>query len=311
MIDAPSIAIAGVPKAGTTSIHRWLEKRKNIVAAQPKETFFFMDADNPMINHHCNFHRQSHGGYEYFFQPRRSATHTFAGDARTLDSTTHHFFQQTAVEQFAAHDTKVCVILREPVSRLISYFHYVGYTRSAFKKPLDFSHYVDTLLNQTTDTLRDHFTNEMEFFSLASSLDQGDYQKYLRRWQHHLKPENIKVMLFEDLVAERKTFLSELAAFLEIPVSSDDIEDFDIANEGRAVKFQTINRWVRSVGQFATGLPFYERLKQQYLAFQASEKIAFDRSQHHHAIQRLNQHYGPLNDQLSQLIDLDFEKWSA
>lgn len=306
MITAPDLSIVGVPKAGTTSVHQWLEHRDIVNAAQPKETFFFMDADNPMINDGCNFHHAQSGGYASFFKSN-PALHQ---GGKTLDSTTHHFYQETAVKQLAAHGTKVCVILREPVSRLISYFHYVGYTRSAFKKPLDFSHYVDTLFSHTTDTIRDRFTDEKEFFSLATSLDQGNYQKYLRRWHQHLKPENMKVMLFENLVSQRETFLAELASFFEIPVTETDLQTFDVANEGRAVKFQALNRWVRSISRFATGLPFYEQIKKQYLAVQASEKIEFDQSKHQHAVQRLNEFYRPLNEELAGLIDVDLAKWS-
>ena len=305
MISAPNLSIIGVPKAGTTSIHLWLEKRSNVVAAQPKETFFFIDADNPMINEKCNLHKSTISGYANFFNANSDA------GIKTLDSTTHYFFQQTAIEQFAAHGTKVCVVLREPVSRLISYFNYVGFTRSAFKKPLNFSDYVDAILSETTHTIEDHFTNKREFFSLATALDQGNYQKHLRRWQEKLKSENIKVMLFEDLVSQRINFLSEICAFFEIPVGEADLEDFEVANEGRGVKFQTVNRCLRSISKFATGLPFYESLKRRYLAVQASEKIEFDRDEHQIAIQRLHDHYRPLNEKLSELTDVNLRQWSA
>ena len=305
MISAPRISIIGVPKAGTTSIHLWLEKRADVVAAQPKETFFFMDADNGMINERCNVHKSNVSGYASFFKP------TSDSNTKTLDSTTHYFFQQTAIEQFAAHDTKVCVVLREPVSRLISYFNYVGYTRSGFKKPLDFSQYVDALISQTTHTLKDHFTDNREFFSLATALDQGNYQRHLLRWQEKLKPENIKVMLFEDLVSQRKTFLSELSSFFEIHAGDAELEDFEVANEGRGVRFQSLNRCLRSISKFATGLPFYESLKRRYLAVQASDKIEFDREEHKIAIQKLHDYYRPLNEKLGELTDVDLSKWSA
>ena len=305
MIAAPELSILGVPKAGTTSIHLWLEKRPNVVAAHPKETFFFMDADNLLANERCNFHKSAIGDYANFFKERSTP------DAKTLDSTTHYFFQRTAIEQFAAHNTKVCVVLREPVSRLISYFNYVGYTRSAFKKPLDFSDYVDTLFNKTTQTIEDRFTTKREFVSLATALDQGNYEKYLRQWRDKIKPENIKVMLFEDLVSQRKNFLADLASFFEIAVSDADFEDFEVANEGRGVKFHGINRCLRSISKFATGLPFYEALKKRYLAVQASEKVEFDRDQHQLAIQRLHEYYKPLNAKLSDIVDVDLEKWSS
>jgi hypothetical protein len=309
MLSAPDLSIIGVPKAGTTSVHLWLEKRSGILAADPKETFFFMDADNPLRNAGCNFHHPTACDYASFFnalpRPHEGA------NLKTLDSTTHYFFQQTAAKMLAQHNTKVCVILREPVARLVSYFHYVGYVRSAFKKPIDFSLYVDTLFNETTDSIADRFTDPKEFFSLATALDQGNYQKHLQLWQSTVKPENLKVMLFEDLVSQRNTFLAEIAAFFNIAVSDADLEDFGVANEGRAVKFPTLNRWVRSLSKFTTGLPFYKTLKQRYLQLQSGDKIEFDHHQHRLALQRLHQHYRPLNEKLTEVTEIDLSPWQS
>jgi len=304
--ECPDIAIVGVPKAGTTSLHCWLEQLPGVSAANPKETFYFMDEGNSMVNPKGSYRRTDGVSYDSFFEPPPSASPQL-----TLDSTTHHFFQQTAVEKFAEHSTKICVVFREPVSRLVSYFNYVGYTRSAFKKPVDFSVFVEKLFDDDMGSLRNNFTDEREFFSLRTALDQGNYQKYLARWLEAVAPENLKVTLFEDLVRDRSKFLSDVATFFDIPITPSDLDDFEVQNEGRGVKFQKLNQWVRSVSGIAQGLPFYDTLKKYYVAAQASEKFELDLDQHRAAIERLEEHYRPLNRQLGEMTSIDLQAWSS
>lgn len=305
MIECPDIAIIGVPKAGTTSLHCWLENLPNVAAARPKETFYFMDDGNSMVNPKGSFRRDDGVEYSSFFQRQSPSPHL------TLDSTTHHFYQQTALEKFADHGTKVCVVLREPVSRLVSYFNYVGVARSGFIKPINFSVFVEKLIGGDFQCLRPCFADEREFFSMRTSLDQGNYQKYLKRWQSTLPKDEMKVMFFEDLVDQRQPFLADLVDFFGIEHDVSDFENFHIQNEGRSVKFPLLNRVMRSASPYVSALPFYERLKQRYVSLQQGEKLEFDWNQHKSAIARLREYYQPLNEKLGELISFDPQRWNS
>lgn len=304
MIEHPDIAIIGVPKAGTTSLHRWLANFPDVSAANPKESFYFMDHGNSMVNPKGSYLRSDGVAYDSFFNSPSAANQL------ALDSTTHHFFQQTAIDQFSQNGTKVCVVLREPVSRLVSYYNYVGFARSGFTQPIDFSLFVEKLFDGDFQSLRQCFVDEREYFSLRTSLDQGDYQKYLKRWMDKIPHNKLKVLFFEDLVSNRSSFLEELATFFEISHNSSDLENFQVQNEGRSVKFPVLNRIVRSASHYVSSLPFYETLKRQYASLQQGEKLTFDWQQHSAAIERLYQHYCPLNEQLAELIPFDVRRWA-
>ncbi len=305
MIECPDIAIVGVPKAGTTSLHRWLENLESVSAACPKETFYFMDEGNAMTNPKGSYRRQDGLEYHNFFHAGLSKT------KRSLDSTTHHFYQRTAVEKFAENGTKVCVVLREPVSRLVSYFNYVGFARSGFVTSIDFSLFVEKLIDGDFQSLRPAFADEREFFSMRTSLDQGNYQKYLKRWRARFPQKNLKVMFFEDLVERHQFFLGELASFFQLEHTVSDFADFQIQNEGRSVKFPALNRVLRSASHYVSALPFYEPLKQRYACLQRGEKLEFDWLRHRAAIARLCEYYRPLNEKLGELVPFDPQRWAV
>ena len=301
MSSHPNISIVGVPKGGTTSLHCWLERLPVVSAATPKETFYFMDADNPQINPSSNFHKNSGLGYEKFFKDAQGEL--------TLDSTTHYFYQQTAVDCFSEAGTKVCTVLRDPVRRLVSYFNYVGVSRGAFKQPIDFTEFTEHLLSGSMNTLRDRFTSETEFFTLETALDQGDYAKYVKRWQAKIQPDNFRVMLFEDLVSDRDSFLRELGGFFGLDISDEDLDLFEVQNESRTVRFPALNRVLRSASSVLRAMPFFETLRKKYHSVQSGDPIKFDWDQHAEAIECLYEHYGPLNSQLSELIGVDLDCW--
>ena len=301
MISHPKISIVGVPKGGTTSLHCWLERLQGVNAATPKETFYFMDPDNPQVNPSSNFHKNSGQGYEKYFKG--------TPDDLTLDSTTHYFYQQTAIDCFSESGTKVCAVLRDPVRRLVSYFNYVGISRGAFKQPIDFTEFTEHLLSENMHTLRERFTSDAEFFTLETALDQGEYAKYVKRWQEKISPENFRVMIFEDLVSDRDSFLVELGSFFGLEISDDDLNLFEVQNESRTVRFPAVNRVLRSASSLLRAMPFFETLRRKYHQVQGGDPIKFDWDQHTEAIECLYEHYSPLNNQLSELIGVDLDRW--
>lgn len=260
-----------------------------------------MDQGNPQLNPSLNFHKNAGLGYEKYFKNTQGKL--------TLDSTTHYFYQQTAIDCFSESGTKVCAVLRDPVRRLVSYFNYVGVSRGAFKQPIDFTEFIEHLLSGSMHTLKDRFTSEAEFFTLETALDQGEYAKYVKLWQTKIQPDNFRVMLFEDLVSDRDSFLRELGSFFGLEINDEDLGLFEVQNESRTVRFPALNRILRSASTVLRTMPFFETLRKKYHSVQSGDPIKFDWDQHTEAIECLYDHYAPLNKQLSELIGVDLERW--
>ena len=116
-MNHPQISIIGAPKAGTSAVHFWLSG----LEADPKETFFFIDRDCPMKNSDCNQGDNDLQDYLKFYKNVDSGI--------TLDSTAHYLYQDSAIEQFSRAETRVCVMLRDPVKRITSYYLYLTLTQ--------------------------------------------------------------------------------------------------------------------------------------------------------------------------------------
>jgi hypothetical protein len=79
------------------------------------------------------------------------------------------------------------------------------------------------------------------------ALSFGCYTKYLEKYYAHLRPENIKIMFYEDLRDDTPGFMIELSRFLKIDDSCWGAFDFWKAN----VTFSARSRWVHRLALIA------------------------------------------------------------
>ena len=262
-VTHPAISIVGVPKSGTSSLHSWLDQLPGVCGSNPKETFYFMDEGNPLTNQKLCFENDQCRSYFRFFRNLKPGE-------LTLDSTTHYFFQQAAMDQLAAAGTKICVVLREPATRLISYFQYVCETRDATRTEVDFGEFVDGLLNDDVSRFRESFFEEREFFALKTSLKQGHYADYLLRWKKQVASENLLVVLFEDLVANQERVLADIGKFFQISVGENELE-MPQDNETYKPKYPLINRFARWASRKIVSERVKRPIRRFYLKFQKSK----------------------------------------
>ncbi len=300
MNTLPDISIIGAPKCGTSSLHAWLSGLNSVCPSTPKETFFFMDQGNPLLNPVANFHRDGPDAYRNFF-PR-----TIQG--KTLDSTTHYYYQQTALEQFAGSDTKVCVIFRNPARRLLSYFEYICLTRCALKEPVEFQEFVDALLDGGVQNFRDRFYEEREFYALASSLGQGQYVDHYENWRQRIPESNIKVLIFEELIRDQDRQLRQLAEFFGLDDLSAEEQKLPRENETVSIRYPGLNRVVKKFANSLFSPRAKSALKGTYYKFQkTAKKQIVDRDSP--AMKSLHDFYSPYNRQLESALGKDLSSW--
>ena len=301
MKSLPELAIVGVPKAGTTSLHCWLETLTQINAANPKETFFFMDDGNPMANPTNNLRKPNSEGYSAFFAQ--------ASNGLTLDSTTHHLYQDAAIEKFSAGHTKVLVILRDPVKRLVSYFNYVKVVRGAISSNLTFSEFVEESIDNQLASRRGDFSNESDWYSMSTALRQGEYAYFIEKWLDAIPHERFKVMFFEDLIDYQQLFLQQMAEYFGVEATDADFDRFQVFNEGNAPRFPSFNRNLRKMSGLLRQMPFFDLLRRSYHKVQSGEKIQFDWATNRECLERLEEYYKPPNRQLASVLGGDLPAW--
>lgn len=299
-LNAPDIAIIGVPKAGTSSVHEWLATFPEVVDSNPKETFFFIDKDCPMKNAKCNFHDHGFDAYNSFFDVQE--------DSLRLDSTTHYLYQDTAREVFSKAGTTVLAIIRDPVKRVVSYFQYLAITKSLAKKSLQFDIYVDHLLAGKMENMRGDIFGAMNYHALAESLEHGVYANYIPTWKKQFPVEKFKVVLFEDLLANRNEVLTAIGQHFGLSPTQEQLNNLPRSNKTLGVRFAGLNRLARNLGHLIPGEKLKDTLRSVYLNAQTKDIPDFYQL-YPRSIEKLVEFFEPENRRLADESQINLSRW--
>lgn len=189
--------IAGVNKAGTTSLFVSLAAHPDIAPAAVKETRYFLPArwGRPLEPRAC---------YERYWSG--------AGDQPVrLEATPAYFSGGPALVRAVREvcgDARIIIVLRDPVARLVSYFTFQqARLRLPANMTLDeYLAHADTL---TDDDFRDP-ANDVYFAARG-----GIYADFLPDWTEEFG-DGVLVLFFDDLLARPEATLAATTAFLGV-----------------------------------------------------------------------------------------------
>jgi hypothetical protein len=188
--------IAGVNKAGTTSLFVSLSTHPDIAPSAIKETRYFLPAryGEPL---------EPFAVYQDYFR-----------DAGTrpvrLEATPNYLYGGAAVAAKMAElltNPRILVSLREPVSRAISFFEYQK-VRLRFPADLSFADYLAAADALSDDDFLDPSNEKYMAFR------GGCYADYLPAWLDTFGLEGLYVVWFEELVSDPAAVVDPLAAWL-------------------------------------------------------------------------------------------------
>lgn len=173
----PAFVIGGAKKCGTSTLHNLLAARPDVFLPPREVGFFNMDADLPL------------SAYTRLFAGA-------SGDQLWGERSTMYFASARAAERIASTlpDAKLIFLLRDPVARAYShYWHRVRRLREG--RAFD-------------DVIRD---------AHSPILVDSNYCRALQPYFRLFDRARIKVVLFEELIAEPERALNDVAAFLGLP----------------------------------------------------------------------------------------------
>jgi hypothetical protein len=226
--------IAGVNKAGTTSLFVSLQTHPQVATSAVKETRYFLPArygrglEPPSV-------------YESYFAS--------AGDRPVrLEATPSYFYGgQPLVDEMVrllGSEVRIVVVLREPVSRFVSYFAFQK-ARLRIPEAMTVEEYLATADGLGRAAFSDP-DNERWFAFLG-----GCYADYLPPWVEAFG-SRLRVLFFDDVMRSPATVLRDLACWLEI--DPDAFPATELTSENRTTGFKH-----RGFQQFA--LAFNDRFE--------------------------------------------------
>jgi len=230
--------IAGVNKAGTTSLFVSLSEHPDVAPSAIKETRYFLPAR-----------------YGEPLEPEQTWDGYFGGsDAPVrLEATPSYFYGGAAVANAMTctlANPRIVLVLREPVARAISFFEYQK-VRLRFPPETTIEEYLAEV-----DRLGDAVgrTPETEKYMAVRG---GEYATWLPGWWDVLGRDAVRVAWFEDLVADGTAVVRDVATWLGLDPARLPTE---LRSENRTTAFRrarlqrvalwfndSAERWLRRV----------------------------------------------------------------
>lgn len=228
MTRLPNVYLAGAPKAGTTSLAHWLAGHRDVYFSVPKEPFFWA-ADYPKLRAH------------YGFDTERAYARLFASDVALqatclAEGSTVYLYSEVAAPAImvANPDARFIVALRNPTDLLVSYHR--TQVVALNEDDLDFSSaWRRSLVGglPATDPLDAKLVDYPRVGRLGVAVD---------RLIQVVPPEQVHVVLFEDLQHRPAQVWRRMCAFLELSPDPDPV--FVVRNKSTK---QYRSAWLRQL----------------------------------------------------------------
>jgi hypothetical protein len=232
----PNLIIAGVGKAGTTSLFSYLAQHPDICASRIKEANYFTPLRHgeelePLEAYAAHF---SHCGREPY----------------VMEATPVYFYGGTRLISALKNtlpDARVIVTLRDPSPRLWSYFRFMK-TRLKIEREVNLDEYLDRafqLRKRGSDRRREH--NAYWAFS------SGFYSDYIADWFEAFGPA-FRVVFFEDLVENPRSVVKLLCDWLGIDQEPADRFNYSPENQTVLFRNRTFQRMALAMNNRAEGI---------------------------------------------------------
>lgn len=219
----PNLIIAGVHKAGTTSLFSYLGRHRRICPSYTKEIGFF----TPLLSGRDLPPLQEYG---------RHFGHCSDEPFRLEASPSYLYGKERVAARIRAElgDVRIIVILRDPADRLVSYF-----SRAISKQTLPAELSLEDYVRQS----QQHLSSD-ERSVYARGLREGMYIDYLPPWQK-VFGDNLKIVFFDDLERNVTALLTDICNWLGLDYAEFTASNFSIENKTLQYRNRGLHQRVR------------------------------------------------------------------
>lgn len=297
----PDFVVVGAPKAGTTSIHHYLDQHPDVFVPIKEPHYFCDDIDI----------RDSFDAETYFglFDKRD-------GQRRAGDVSVWYLYSEEAADRILDElgpDTDIIAMLRNPVESAYSYHSQVVYNGD--EQLTDF----DEALDAEADRARGERIveqswkgpNTLQYTKIFRFADQ------LERYYDRFGRDRVHVIVFDDFKDDSKAAFNGLLDFLGVEPHPD--VTFEKVNPNQGVRFAWLrdlymqhDQKVRELGRLLIpdddlrrtfGKKVFEVYKQLYTREEERKPMS------EAARERLRRAYRDDVERLSELLDRDLTGW--
>ncbi len=208
----PNFLVAGVPKAGTTSLWKNLRQHPDVFLPKVKEPRFFIDAPDGWVR---SKRIETLDAYRSLFEPVTSET-------AVGEVSPGYFPSQKAPGRIreTLGCPKVILVLRNPVERAFSHFVF-SLQKGLEPETATFESAIEDETVRVGDSVRHR-----------PYVYIGFYYQHLQRWTSLFNRSSIKLLFFEDLKDDEVAFTQEVYDFLDVDDSFEPDTGIKYAKSG-------------------------------------------------------------------------------
>ena len=225
-LPLPTTVIAGVGKAGTTSLFWYLSQHPDVCGSDVKEIRYFTaltEGDgtlDPVESYAAHFAR-------------------CGGERHRLEASPQYFHGGDVVASAMLEtlpDVHVIVLLRDPIDRLWSTFRFMRSRLADLPADMTFEAYVEAC--EAVRARREPYSAENRLFW---TIQGGFYDEYLDPWLRAFG-DRFRVVFFEHMTAEPAGTVRSLCAWLGIDQDAADAITYSVENRTVPVRSAMLQR---------------------------------------------------------------------
>lgn len=215
------LIIAGVPKAGTTSLFRYLSDHPDICGSNLKETCFFLDPGYP---------RKIRLRYKDGLENYESYFNHCENQKIRLEATPVYLYSHGTPEKIkrSLPNVKLIFILRDPIDRLVSYYRFERQA-NVIPSHISFEDFVMTQLENGKPV------DSLPIYMRA--LEEGNYAKYLEPFFDTFDKDEIFIIHYDELKDNPFVLLESISCFVGIESGFYKNYKFDVYHSSMTMRF--------------------------------------------------------------------------
>lgn len=223
----PNFFMVGAPKCGTTALYEYLRTHPNIFMCDPKEPHFFAE----------DFPRRFAETMDEYLELFNDCNdeHIAIGEASIW-----YLYSSVALKnifEFNQH-AKIIVTIRNPVDMICSL-----HSENLYNHNEDIDDFEQALRLQEARSKGGNLPSQCRQPLMLQYTDIGMLSKWLKRVTTIFPREQVKVLLFDDLVQSARSTYEDVLDFLNVPYDGRAV--FPRINENKAHRVHLLGKFLQ------------------------------------------------------------------
>ena len=304
-MNKPNLLIVGAQKSGTTSLHNYLSQHPDVFMSEMKELAYFSRENRPFLvpneKDHIGYQWYSKRAhidcdYKYIKEFNKCKNEKIIGES----SAEYLYYSNTADDVYRFNpNMKIIIVLRNPVNRAFSAYSDLKLKLSdigSFNEEL-------TLENKRIHELyhyKWHFKNV------------GMYYHQVKTYLEYFPEEQIKIILFENLISDSSLVMKDICNFLDVDNSFYEEYNFEKYNFSGTPKNRVLFNWMNQRNPIKT-------LFKEFIPYNIRRNIKRTVNNNNLNKEKMNAeicnelkiYFQNDIEQLENMINVDLSKWKG